>query len=153
MMMKKEEEGTLTTSADLAQQSCTDEVMDKLVQELRGLYAAGKLAKWRIDRLEHIPGWTWGDAKPPRTYDRCVIGFSSYGSRVFAWLADAVDADAGELADETQEDGLSEAATRRAVRRLRKRAKELGYRRVELRNYNRTPFTVVSRSGLTRVAA
>lgn len=152
-MMKMEEEVALTTSADMAPQNCDDEVIEKFVEEQRRLYAAGELAQWKIDRLERTPGWSWGNAKSPFTHEFCVIGFDWFGSRVCAWLADAANADEGELLDETEEEGLSDAATRRAVRRLRKRAKELGYRRVELRNCTHNPFLIVSRSGLTRVAA
>jgi hypothetical protein len=153
MIMKMEDETVQTMSARVAPQNCDDEVIEKFVQEQCRLFAAGKLAAWKIERLEHIPGWSWGDAKSPFTRELCVIGFDWCGSRVCAWLADAANADQGELLDETEEEGLSDAATRRAVGRLRKRAKELGYRRVELRNCTHNPFSVVSRSSLTRVAA
>ena len=68
-----------------------------------------------------------------------VIGLDWFGSRACAWLANAANVDAVDLLEETEEGGLSDAATLRALRRLRRRVKELGYRRVELRDCIRNP--------------
>ena len=59
--MKKEEEVAQSTSADMAPQNCDDEVIERFVEQQRRLYAAGKLAHWKIKRLERIPGWSWGE--------------------------------------------------------------------------------------------
>lgn len=37
----------------------TDKQIEKWVQLHREKYAAGTLRKWQMNRLEHIPGWSW----------------------------------------------------------------------------------------------
>jgi hypothetical protein len=37
----------------------TDEQCVAWIAEHQRLYAEGKLAAWKIKRLEAIPGWTW----------------------------------------------------------------------------------------------
>lgn len=40
----------------------TDTELKAWADEQRRLYHAGTLSKWKIARLERVPGWTWGVA-------------------------------------------------------------------------------------------
>jgi hypothetical protein len=37
----------------------TDSELAAFIDGQRRLYAAGKLPRWQVERLEGIPGWSW----------------------------------------------------------------------------------------------
>lgn len=43
----------------------TDQENNAFMHEQQRLYAAGELPKWKIERLEKIPGWSWGNTSEP----------------------------------------------------------------------------------------
>ena len=44
----------------------TDSQIENLIAEQKRRYHAAGLPKWQIERLERIPGWSWGE-KPATT--------------------------------------------------------------------------------------
>jgi hypothetical protein len=43
----------------MAKSDPNDELIEANISHLRQMYAEGTLQKWKIARLERIPGWSW----------------------------------------------------------------------------------------------
>jgi len=60
--MAKRKAAQTATAESQAAAGHTDAELEAWAEEQRRLYKAGLLVKWQIERLERIPGWTWGVA-------------------------------------------------------------------------------------------